>query len=109
MNLDKNSRAYKLLVQMKALHSNVITNPITRFIIASYIYTAYIRYTEKRADLFATEHGYVKGGISFATRLERHLSKRTQQTDPYHPYPHERRAYLEKAAQKYKQNKEPKK
>jgi len=100
MNLDKNSQGYKILTHIKTINSKVITNPAVRFIIALSIWLAYVRYTEKRADLFAAKHGYAPAGAQWAGRLEENLDTFSKMGDVFHPQPAERVKYLKKAAQK---------
>ncbi len=99
MKLTNDRRGYKILTKFKAGKSRALRNPIVRYLIARSIFTAYNRYREKQADLFAAQHGYKEGGETFFERLDEDLSSFQKRLDRLHPRPAKRKRYLEQSNQ----------
>ncbi len=96
MKLTENSTGYKILTKFKSGKSRIVRNPIVRYLIAAQIFFAYSRYLEQQADIFAAQHGYTEGGISFLGRMEEKMSLFEKGVDVLHPKPKKRMQYLEK-------------
>ncbi len=96
MKLNENSTGYKILTKFKSGKSRIVRNPIVRYLIASQIRSAYSRYLEQQADIFAAQHGYAEGGISFFKRADVQMPPVLKIFDQFHPKPKKRMQYLEK-------------